>query len=222
MSTSLADQTAAWQSETTEAQNTIGAFVRVDMPGYTARMFTGAGQIEWDDGSGTQTWQGVQVLNIDEIPGSLTLEAQTLQLSLNGIDSDIKSEIMDYLVRKSPVYVWFFYVSGGSIVADPWLAFSGFVDTPEYIEGDTVDLTVDCVDAIGSNFRRTITRRTNTHQQSIYSGDKFYEFVSQVGKTPLAWGVPWEQSSGSGGTTAPPGGGGGSGGAGDGPLLKAY
>lgn len=198
MSTTLADQTANWQAETEQSQNTFGAFVRMDLPGYTARMFTGAGQLEWDDGSGTQTWTGIPLGTIDAIPGKLALEAQTLTLQLSGLDSALKTEIMDYLVRKSEVYVWLFYVDSGVIVGDPWLAFSGFVDVPAFTEGEDVTLEIECVDSIGSNFRRTITRRTNTHQQSIFSGDDFYEFSAQIGKTPVAWGVPWEQGSGSG------------------------
>lgn len=200
MSTSLAAQTAAWQAQSEATQNAFGAFVRIDMPGYTLRVFTGGGVLQWDDGTGTQDWYGTELGEIGGIPGKSSFEAQALSLGLSGLDSSLKTEVMDYLVRGSDVYVWLFYISSGSIVADPWLAFAGKVDTPEFEEDQTVKLEVSVVDAVGAAFRRTVTRRTDTHQQSLFSGDRFYEFAPAVGRTPVKWGVPW--SAASGGTRA--------------------
>lgn len=192
MSTSLADQTAAWKTESESAQNGFGAFVRLDLPGYTARFFTGAGTIEWDDGTGTQTWIGAPLGDIDGLTGSTKIEAQTVTLSLSGLDSSLKTEIMDYLVRGSDVYIWMFYIDGGTIVADPWLAFAGKVDVPEFTEGDDVTLQVECLDALGFAMRRTTRRRTDEDQQELFTGDRFYEFAARSTRETIKWGVPWE------------------------------
>ena len=200
MSTSLANQTAAWKTQSEADSNTFGHFVRIDMPGYTLRAFTGGGVIEWDDGSGTQTWTGIPLLDIGSIPGKTGIEAQVVTLSLSGLDSSLKSEVMDYLVRGSEVYIWTFYFSGGSIVADPWLTFAGFVDVPEFEEDESVSLSVECVDAVGRALRRTVAYRTDVNQQELFSGDRFFEFTPQVGRRPLAWGVPWENGGGAGAT----------------------
>ena len=182
MSTSLANQTAAFQTQTEAESNTFGHFIRIDMPGYTLRAFTGGGVIEWDDGTGTQTWTGIPLLDIGAIPGKTGIEAQVVTLALSGIDSSLKTEIMDYLVRGSEVYIWTFYFSGGAIVADPWLTFAGFVDVPEIEEDETVSLNVECLDAVGRALRRTVSYRTDVNQQEIFSGDRFFEFTAQVGR----------------------------------------
>lgn len=196
MSTSLTDQTAGWKTETESAENTFGAFVRMDFDGYTLRAFSGAGQLEWDDGTGTQTWQGVPLGSVTRIPGKSSFESQAAQIDLSGLDSSIKSEVLDYTERGTPVYIWLFYVSGGSIVSDPWLAFSGKIDGVSFKESDTVDLTIRAVDAVGAAFRRTVTRRTDVEQQSLFSGDRIYEFTASVAREVVKWGVPWEGSQG--------------------------
>ena len=212
MSTSLADQTAAWKTASEADQNGFGAFVRLDLPGYTARFFTGAGVIAWDDGTGTQTWTGAPMGDIDGLTGSTKLQAQTVTLSLSGLDSALKTEVMDYLVRGSEVYIWMFYISAGTIVADPWLAFAGQVDVPEFEEGDDVTLQVECVDAVGAAFRKTVTRRTDEDQKGRFTGDRFYEFAARTTRETVKWGVPWQEgSNGAGGGTIAGNGGSGSG-----------
>ena len=206
MSTSLADQTTAWKNASEAAQNGFGAFVRLDLPGYTARFFTGAGTIEWDDGSGTETWIGAPLGEIDGLTGSTKVEAQTVTLSLSALDSSLKTEIMDYLVRGSDVYIWMFYVDGGSIVADPWLAFAGKVDVPEFEEGEDVTLAIECLDAVGAAFRKTVTRRTDEDQQRRFSGDRFYEFAARTTRETIKWGVPWEGNTVGGAGVDRPGG----------------
>lgn len=200
MSTSLADQTAAWKTASEADQNGFGAFVRLDLPGYTARFFTGAGVIEWDDGTGTQEWIGAPLGDIDGLTGSVKMQAQTVNLSLSGLDSSLKTEIMDYLVRGSEVYIWMFYIESGSIVTDPWLAFAGEVDVPEFEEGDEVTLQVECLDAVGAAFRKTVTRRTDEDQQRRFTGDRFYEFAARTTRERIKWGVPWENAAGGGGS----------------------
>lgn len=201
MSTSLADQTAAWKAQAEADSNTFGHFVRIDMPGYTMRAFTGAGQIEWDDGTGTQTWSGMPLLEVGSIPGKTGIEAQVVTLALSGLDSSLKTEVMDYLVQDSAVYIWAFYYASGAIVADPWLAFAGYVDVPNFEEGENVDLTIECLDAVGRALRKTMTYRTDEHQVSLFSGDRFFEFAPQVGRAPVKWGVPWENGGGGAGST---------------------
>lgn len=199
MSTALGNQTAAFKNETQEPINGIGAFVRIDMPGYTARLFTGAGALEWDDGTGEQTWLGSSLLDIQPMTATTRGEAQAVNISVSGIDEDIKEEVLSYLVRGSDVYVWFFYVNGSNeIVADPWLAFAGRVDVPQIEEGETITINVQCLDALGYAFRRTVSRRSNQDQQALFSGDVFFEFAASIAREPIRWGVPWENGTGSG------------------------
>jgi len=207
MSTSLADQTAAFKTQTAADEIVIGAFVRMDLPSYTARFWSGTGDLLWDDGTGSQTWNGVPLGSIDAIPGEAAMKAQEVRLSVSGIDtSAIAALVGSNIARGSDVYIWFFFVSGGTIVSDPWLAFAGKVDTSEFVEdGEGSEFAVTCIDAVGSAFRRTVTRRTDPDQTSTFSGDRFYEFVAVVGRSPVAWGVPW---NGGGGNRGGGGGGG--------------
>lgn len=198
MSTSLAAQTANWKAQTEAPQNGFGAFVRIDMPGYTLRCYSGRGRLEWDDGTGTQTWVGIPLGDLDALPGSVGVQSQTTTLILSSLESALKTEMLDYLVRGSEVYIWLFYIDGGSIVGDPWLAFAGSVDVPVFNESETVSLEVECIDALGSALRRTVSRRTDTDQQSLFTGDRFYEFASKVPLTDVKWGVPWEGRGGAG------------------------
>lgn len=197
MSTSLADQTAAFQTQTEADEIVIGAFVRMDLPGYTARFWSGSGDLLWDDGTGSQTWNGVPLGSIDAIPGEASMKAQEVKLSVSGIDSSAVAALVgSNIARGSDVFIWFFFTSGGVIVSDPWLAFAGKVDTSEFVEDEgEAAFAVTCIDAVGAAFRRTVTRRTDPDQTATFSGDRFYEFVAVVGRSPVAWGVPWNYST---------------------------
>lgn len=209
MSTALGNQSADFKAETVKPVNGIGAFLRIDMPGYTARLFSGVGELVWDDGDGDETWLGSSLLDIQTMTATTRGEAQSLNITVPGIDGDIKDEVLDYLVRGSDVYVWFFYVGeDGTIVADPWLAFAGKVDVPQIEEGESITISVGCLDALGFAFRRTVSRRSNQDQQGLFSGDVFFEFAASIAREPIRWGVPWENGFGGGsGTGFIPGGG---------------
>lgn len=187
-------QTTAWKTETEAAQNTWAAFVKLDLPGYTARFFSGIGVINHDmgDGDGAQDWTGAGSLGfVGPIEGSTEVEAGRFQLGLSGLDSNLKAELVDYLVRGSEVYVWLAYLdSDGALVEDPWLAFFGKIDVPEISEGaESVEVIVECSDGVSSFWRRTTRYRNTTDQEDIFSGDVFYEFVTDL-RAPIPWGQP--------------------------------
>ena len=196
-------QTANFKSETTAAQNAPFAMVRLDLPSGTVRFFTGIGELSWD----SQTWTGAGDLGfIGPLESATELRAGRVQIGLSGLNSSVKADALNELVRGSNVYIYlgFFDLATDAIIADPWLAFFGKVDEPSVTEKeDGIDITVSCLDGVGAALRRTEHRRNGADQEAIFSGDEIFEFVAD--STPLNWGAPGAAvtgGSGSGGSGA--------------------
>lgn len=180
-------QTAGFIAETTAEVYRPFALVQMETNSTTVRMHSGIGPLSWN----SQTWTGTGDLGMIGIVSAGTeLAASQVELTLSGLNSTNKAELIDELTRGGDVYIYYgFYDSSGAVVADPWLGFFGNIDTVDITETiESTSVSVMVLDGVGARLRRTQRRRTDADQQDIFSGDEIYEFVAS-GKT-IHWGAP--------------------------------
>lgn len=77
-----------------------------------------------------------------------------------------------------------------SIVADPYLAFSGRLDVPEITDGqDTCTVAITYESILVDLLRPRQWRYTHESQQVLSPGDKGLEYVTKIQEQPITWGV---------------------------------
>lgn len=151
--------------------------VQLDLPGYTARFWTGVGPLPFLG----ETFIGAGELSqVGMIEGSTEPSAPRMNLGLTGLDPVLFDEIKSYLVRLSPVYVWFStldlttYRPHGA----PDLVMTGRIGSPRIKAGETVSVTAPVLGAMEWAKRRTVRRRQPSYHEEVYPGDKYYEFYA--------------------------------------------
>lgn len=189
-------QTAGFKAETEADVFNPFALVRMDLPSGTVRFFSGVGELSWN----SQTWTGAGELGfVGKIDSGTQLRAGFVEIGLSGLESSLKADVLNYVARGAETFVYMgFYDSSGAIVADPWLAYYGRLDTTD-VEDGAGGLTIKCriIDGVGARLRQTKRRRTDADQQEIYSGDKVFEFVADM-RHPEPWGATPSQQTGGG------------------------
>lgn len=184
--------------------------VQLDLPGYTARFWTGLGSLPFLG----QSFVGAgELSDIGVIEGTLEPDAPRMNIGLTGLDPALYDEIKDYLVRLSPVSVWFstLDLTTWRPHGAPDLVMTGRIGSPRVKAGETVSIVAPVLGAMEWAKRRTVRRRQPSYHENIFPGDKYYEFFGDNDLTfPFGdkEGVnPRRSASGSSG-----GGGGGGGG----------
>ncbi|KKK78584.1 hypothetical protein LCGC14_2842090, partial [marine sediment metagenome] len=122
---------------------------------------------------------------------------------------------LDEVRYGKPATIWFGALdSNGAVVADPFLAFKGLIDTAELVEGaETGTVKVNIENEAVSLQNPREQRYTDEDQQQRYPGDKGFEYVPKLQE----WNVLW----GGTGAAIPTTGGGGGGGLGPtGPIRE--
>ena len=131
-------------------------------------------------------------LGFDSIPESAMIEVATVTGTLSGVDKTYISALLseDYIDRSVEVYKGF-YNSSMQPVVNPLLVFGGTINGAtinEDPEGGTCEIELS-VSSIFSNFERLNGRHTtDAEQQFHFSGDKGFEFCSEVDGKDLHWG----------------------------------
>ncbi len=163
--------------------------VRLDLPGYTARFWTGVGDLTML----SQTWTGAgEIGTIGTIDGSLEPVSPQLSVGLTGLDSSLTSELKDYVVRGSNMVCYFNLLDRATRqpVADPDVVFMGRVDqAPIRFSDDDgkVSIEVLCIGALEWAMRQTIGRWIPAQQEGVWAGDLYCEFTDD-GYLDFPWG----------------------------------
>ncbi len=187
-------------------------FVEAEFSSGTIRVWTGYGNISWN----SQTWTGIGDLGgISEVIEGTALRANNVVLRLSGIPQSMLLKALDEVRSGKPATIWFGALdSNGAVVADPFLAFKGLIDTAELIEGaETGTVKVNIESELITLQQPRESRYTDEDQQQKYPGDKGFEYVPKLQE----WNVLW----GGTGAAIPTTGGGGGGGLGPtGPIRE--
>ncbi len=146
------------------------------------------------------------LLSVGDISESTELQANGIRISLSGVSSVLitKARDEDYQGRELKILLGAMD-SSNSMIADPVVMFSGFMDTMTINDaGETAIISVTAENRL-IEFEKTRVRRYTAEDQKIdFPNDKGLEYVAEMAEKEIVWG---RNSVGSGG-----GGGGGGGG----------
>ena len=179
--------TTALKTEFLAAGFTPIFLVEAEFSSGTIRVWTGPGDIQWN----SQTWTGVGDLGgISEIIEGTALRANNVVLQLSGIPQALALKALDEVRFGKPATIWFGALdSNGAVVADPFMAFSGFIDTAELVEGaETGAVKVNIESELIALQRAREQRYTDEDQQQRYPGDKGFEYQPKLQELNVLWG----------------------------------
>lgn len=161
--------------------------MRLDMPGYTARFWTGVGSLTV---FGAEHTGSGEIIEVSELEDAIDVTRPRVSVTVSGFDVVLRDELMDYVVRGSSGWLWIGLVSPETraLIGDPELLFRGVIDTVVLTAGDGA-LSLD-MEFVGGSERASgkgIRRFTPSDQEAIYSGDLFMQY-SDDGSLRFPWG----------------------------------
>lgn len=181
------------RSLTTAFQNQLSAStlepffaIKLNFDSGDLRLWTGYGEITV--ASETYTGGG-QLLNISPVEETVEIAAKGITMSLNGIDASLVSLALteNYQTRSAKVYLGF--ISSGSVVSDPYLAFDGRMDVLSIDDsGETANLTMTAESRLIDLERARERRFTSDDQKLRHPTDTGLDFVASLQEKEIAWG----------------------------------
>ena len=148
-------------------------------------------------GGNTYTGTG-DLLSISQITETADIQASGINVSLAGVKSSliVIAKDHDYQGRPLTVSLGAFDASG-SLIADPVIVFSGFMDTMTIAESGQYSTISIAVENKLISFERSKVRRYTAEDQKIdHPTDKGFEFVTAIVQKEIIWGRPTSQSAG--------------------------
>tara|TARA_R100001509_G_scaffold156746_1_gene120259 strand:- start:36 stop:608 length:573 start_codon:yes stop_codon:yes gene_type:complete len=156
----------------------------------TVRVWTGYGDIIITVAN-TQTYNGVgDILSISDIEESQDISAKGINLTLNGIPSNLLTHALNtpYQGRLCNIHFGFIDWSNPT-TQNGMLAFTGYMDTMVIDEGPETSTIRTSVESRLIDLERPRTRRyTTENQKQRFSGDKAFDFVESLQNQRLQWG----------------------------------
>ena len=180
--------TAAFQTEIAKAANRPVHLVEVHLDSGVTYMSDGYKSITHD---GNEYLGLGHFLGFSDIEEAAEVIVSSMTVSLSGVDQVWISNLLqnDYIDRTIKIYTAFLDNSQ-ALVIDPVLIFEGRMDQPVIGENPDDGTSVISVSATNAwvDFQRKTGRHTNhTEQQVYFSGDKGFEFASEIVKD-IVWG----------------------------------
>lgn len=172
--------------------------VRMVFDSSQLNIWSGVGDISFD--SVTYTGLG-DLLSISDIKETSDISATGINVSLSGVKSSLIAIAKDqeYQGRELTVRLGAFNESG-SLIADPVIIFSGFMDTMTIAEAGTYSTISIAVENKLVAFERSKVRRYTAEDQKIdHPTDKGFEFVTSIVQKQIIWGRPTGSAGGSSG-----------------------
>ena len=152
-------------------------------------IWSGVGDLSFD--SVTYTGLG-DLLSISDIKETSDISATGINVSLSGVKSSLIAiaKDQDYQGRELTVRLGAFNESG-SLIADPVIIFSGFMDTMTIAEAGNYSTISIAVENKLVAFERSKVRRYTAEDQKIdHPTDKGFEFVTSIVQKQIIWGRP--------------------------------
>lgn len=153
----------------------------------TVRAWNGIGDLSWN----SQTWGGLgSFLTFSNIEETSEVRAAGITVTLNGMSSsNISLALQDVRQGYSgKIYLGLFDASN-TIIADPYLAFNGRLDSVSIDEGpDTSVISINYESRLIDLQKAREIRYTDQEQQRLFPGDLGLEFVPSMQDMVLNWG----------------------------------
>jgi len=141
------------------------------------------------DGDGALSYLGVgRIGGISGISEHTELKANRIQLSMSGIPGDQISIALSEPFQGRSLKIWAAYLDEDfQIIADPIVAWQGFLDLMDIVLGDTASVSVTAENELVRWERPNISRYTNEDQQLQYPGDRGLEYMTNS-EQEFLWG----------------------------------
>ena len=150
-------------------------------------LWNGIGSLTYD----SKTYIGAgNLLAISPISENVELKASGITVQLSGISDPLlaKAKTENYQGRELSVKFGGLD-SNDSIIADPVIVFSGFMDTMTISEGgETATITVTVENRLIEFEKTRVRRYTDNDQRIDHPNDKGLEYVSQIQEKEIIWG----------------------------------
>ena len=150
-------------------------------------LWNGIGDLAHD----SKTYLGAgDLLSISSIEETVELRASGITLQLSGIGDPLlsKAKTEDYQGRELTVKLGAFSATN-TIVTDPVIVFSGFMDTMTIQDDGTTGTIALTVENRLIEFEKARVRRFTDNDQRIdYPNDDGLEYVSQIQEKAIVWG----------------------------------
>lgn len=163
--------------------------VRMVFDSSQLNIWSGVGDISFD--SVTYTGLG-DLLSISDIKETSDISATGINVSLSGVKTSLIAiaKNQDYQGRELTVRLGAFNETG-SLIADPVIIFSGFMDTMTIAEAGTYSTISIAVENKLVALERAKVRRYTAEDQKIeHPTDKGFEFVTSIVQKEIFWGRP--------------------------------
>jgi len=173
------DMTANVITELTASTVRPRFFLSFETSGSTVYYWTGAQDVSWNG----QTWLGNGYLKgFGPISQTVEVEAVGMYAEIAGEPAAIVSLVLQSLRQfKAAEFYIGFVNSSGSIITDPYLLFSGFVDTAELVESPEMGTARITFENKLVAMHKAKNFRYNQETQKIwYSSDVGFEYVEQL------------------------------------------
>lgn len=181
------DLSAALATELTSLTLSPIILVKLSFDGGDLNLWSGIGELLFDGDTYTGAGDLLSIAAIDETQG---LTANGVQLSLSGIPSSIISAALTEEYQGRPAKVWLGALDdSGTLVVDPYLMFSGFMDVMKHRdEGETATFALSVENELIS-LERPNVRRYTTQDQSIDGfSDTGFDQVPSLQDAKIIWG----------------------------------
>ena len=158
-------------------------------------IWNGIGDLAY--GGNTYTGTG-DLLSISQITETADIQASGINVSLAGVKSSLIVIAKDHEYQGRPLTVSLgAFDASGSLIADPVIVFSGFMDTMTIAESGQFSTISIAVENKLISFERSKVRRYTAEDQKIdHPTDKGFEFVTAIVQKEIIWGRPTGQSAG--------------------------
>lgn len=152
------------------------------------RLWSGLGDIVWNG----QTWTGAgTLLGVGTIQEGDKIEAYGGSITLSGIPLDLVQLCIEEARQGLPGKVWIGLLTDArEIIADPILAFSGRLDVPNLEDAaDSCMITITYEGRLIGLLQPREWRYTDESQQTLYPGDRGFEYVTTIQDKDIQWGT---------------------------------
>jgi|TARA_R110000796_G_scaffold135016_1_gene251122 hypothetical protein len=168
-------------------------------------VWNGIGDLSF--GGNTYTGTG-DLLSISEITETSDVQATGIDVVLTGVKTSFIAVAKNHEYQGRPLIVSLgAFNSSGSLIADPVIVFSGFMDTMTISEsGNHSSISVSVENKLVSFERAKVRRYTAEDQKIDHPTDKGFEFVTAIVQKEIIWGRPTPASGGGGGNRGDRGG----------------
>jgi len=161
-------------------------------------IWTGVGDLAF--GGNTYTGLG-DLLQISEITETSDMSVSGINVTITGLKESFLVVAKDRNYQGSPLTVSFgAFDSTGSLIDDPAIVFSGFMDVMTITEsGENSQIAIAVENKLIAFDRSKVRRYTAEDQKIDHPTDKGFEFVTAIVEKEIIWGRPTPAASGTGG-----------------------